>query len=331
MWKNAMGWFTSRGSKMTDSTDPNWERELISRLANDALIEQRRRRRWGIFFKLLTFAYITFLLLVMVDWSSRADLSGGKKHTALVELNGIIAPGTDGSAERITTALQAAFKDKNTQGVIMRINSPGGSPVQSQTIYDEMKRLRKKYPDMPLYGVVEDICASGGYFVAAGADKIYVSPSSIVGSIGVLMNGFGFTGLMDKLGVDRRLITAGEHKGMLDPFSPVDAKEVEYAKTLIKDVHQQFINVVKEGRGKRLKETPDMFSGLIWTGAKSIELGLADGFGSLEFVAREVIKAEDIVDFTEKDRLLEKVAKRFGASMANAVVESALRALPVMR
>jgi protease-4 len=203
--------------------------------------------------------------------------------------------------------------------------------VQSQTIYDEMKRLRKKYPDIPLYVVVEDICASGGYFVASGADKIYVSPSSIVGSIGVLMNGFGFTGLMDKLGVDRRLITAGEHKGMLDPFSPVDPKEVEYAKTLINDVHQQFINVVKEGRGKRLKETPDMFSGLIWTGAKSVELGLADGYGTLDSVARDVIKAEDIVDYTQKEGFAEKVARRFGASMANAVVESALRALPVMR
>ena len=315
---------------MTDNNG-SWERELVRKLATDALAEQKRRRRWGIFFKFLTFAYITFVLVAFVDWEGRADLASGKKHTAMVELNGIIAPGNDASAEKINTALQAAFKDKNTQGVIMRINSPGGSPVQSQTIYDEMKRLRKKYPDIPLYVVVEDICASGGYFVASGADKIYLSPSSIVGSIGVLMNGFGFTGLMDKLGVDRRLITAGEHKGMLDPFSPVDPKEVEYAKTLIKDVHQQFINVVKEGRGKRLKETPDMFSGLIWTGAKSVELGLADGYGTLDTVARDVIKAEDIVDYTQKEGFAEKVARRFGASMANAVVESALRALPVMR
>ncbi|HWI34860.1 MAG TPA: signal peptide peptidase SppA [Burkholderiales bacterium] len=315
---------------MTDN-NASWERELVTKLASDALAEQKRRRRWGIFFKFLTFAYITFVLVAFVDWEGRADLASGKKHTAMVELNGIIAPGNDASAEKINTALQAAFKDKNTQGVILRINSPGGSPVQSQTIYDEMKRLRKKYPDVPLYVVVEDICASGGYFVASGADKIYVSPSSIVGSIGVLMNGFGFTGLMDKLGVDRRLITAGEHKGMLDPFSPVDPKEVEYAKTLIKDVHQQFINVVKEGRGKRLKETPDMFSGLIWTGAKSVELGLADGYGTLDTVARDVIKAEDIVDYTQKEGFAEKVARRFGASMANAVVESALRALPVMR
>jgi protease-4 len=315
---------------MTDN-NASWERDLVTKLATEALAEQRRRRRWGIFFKFLTFSYVTFLLVALIDWEGRADLASGKKHTAMVELNGIISPGADASAEKINNALQAAFKDKNTQGVIMRINSPGGSPVQSQTIYDEMKRLRKKYPDIPLYVVVEDICASGGYFVAAGADRIYVSPSSIVGSIGVLMNGFGFTGLMDKLGVDRRLITAGEHKGMLDPFSPVDPKEVEYAKTLIKDVHQQFIDVVKEGRGKKLKETPDMFSGLIWTGAKSVELGLADGYGTLDTVARDVIKAEDIVDYTQKEGFAEKVAKRFGASMANAVVESALRALPVMR
>jgi protease IV len=316
---------------MTESNQ-SWERDLVNKLAAEALIEQRRRRRWGIFFKFLTFAYVTFLLVAFVDWKGRAELaSGSKKHTAMVELNGIISPGSDASAEKITTALQAAFKDKNTQGVIVRINSPGGSPVQAQTIYDEMKRLRKKYPDIPLYAVIEDICASGGYFVAAGADRIYVSPSSVVGSIGVLMNGFGFTGLMEKLGVERRLITAGENKGMLDPFSPLEEKDKQYAIGLMKDIHQQFINVVREGRGKRLKETPDMFSGLIWTGAKSVELGLADGYGTLDSIAREVIKAEDIVDYSQKEGVAEKIAKRFGASMANALVESAVRALPVIR
>ncbi|HUQ76799.1 MAG TPA: signal peptide peptidase SppA [Burkholderiales bacterium] len=315
---------------MTD-TNSSWERELVTKLASEALAEQKRRRRWGIFFKFLTFAYVTFLLVALIDWQGRADMAGGKKHTAVVELNGIIAPGADGSADKINSALQAAFKDKNTQGVILRINSPGGSPVQSQTIYDEMKRLRKKYPDIPLYAVVEDICASGGYFVAVGADRIYVSKSSIVGSIGVLMNGFGFTGLMDKLGVERRLITAGENKGMLDPFSPVNPKDVEHAQTLIKDVHGQFIAVVKEGRGKRLKETPDMFSGLIWTGEKSVELGLTDGIGSLDSVAREVIKAEDIVDYTQKEGIAEKVAKRFGASVASSLADYAIRALPLMR
>ncbi|HEY5896194.1 MAG TPA: S49 family peptidase [Burkholderiales bacterium] len=309
---------------MTDGNDA-WERELIRKLASDAIVEQRRRRRWGIFFKFLTFAYITFLLVALIDWEGRADLAGGKKHTAMVELSGVIAPGTDASAEKITAALQAAFKDKNTQGVVMRINSPGGSPVQAQTIYDEMRRLRKKYPDIPLYAVVEDICASGGYFVAAGADRIYVSPSSVVGSIGVLMNGFGFTGLMDKLGVERRLITAGENKGMLDPFSPFEEKDKQYIKGLMADIHQQFIKVVREGRGKRLKETNDMFSGLIWTGEKSVQLGLADGFGSLDSVARDVVKAEDIVDYSQKEGFAEKVAKRFGASMASSLAEYTLR------
>ena len=308
-----------------------WERELVTKLATAALKEQRRARLWGIFFKLLTFAYITFLLVIAVDWKGRAEMAAGKKHTAMVELSGLISPGGDASADKINTALQAAFKDKNTQGVVLRINSPGGSPVQSQTIYDEMRRLRKKHPDIPLYAVVEDICASGGYFVAAAADRIYVSKSSVVGSIGVLMNGFGFTGLMDKLGIDRRLVTSGENKGMLDPFSPVQERDVEHAKKLVGDIHQQFISVVREGRGKRLKETPDMFSGLIWTGQMSIELGLADALGSVESVARDVIKAEDIVDFTQKEGLAEKVAKRFGAGAASALAEFALRSSPAIR
>src|SRR5581483_6047379 len=277
----------------------NWERDLLTKLATAALKEQRRSRMWGIFFKLLFFAYLTILVLLTVDWKGAAEMAG-KRHTAMVEINGIIAPGADASAEKINASLQAAFEDKGTQGVILRINSPGGSPVQAQTIYDEMRRLRKKYPEIPLYVVVEDICASGGYFVAAGADRIYVSKSSIVGSIGVLMNGFGFTGLMDKLGVERRLITAGENKGMLDPFSPLSAKDKEYVQKLIDDVHQQFIAVVREGRGKRLKETPDMFSGLFWTGEKSVELGLADGYGSPEWVARDIIKAGAIVHYTPK-------------------------------
>jgi protease IV len=313
---------------MTDgnekSGDGTWERELVAKLATAALKEQRRARLWGIFFKLLTFAYVTLFLIMAIDWKD-SDIAGGKKYTAMVEVSGIIAPGTDASAEKITSALQAAFKDKSTQGVVVRINSPGGSPVQAQTIYDEMKRLRQKYPQIPLYAVVEDVCASGGYFVAAGADRIYVSKASIVGSIGVLMNGFGFTGLMEKLGVERRLITAGENKGMLDPFSPLDEKDKEHIKKLMGDIHEQFIGVVREGRGKRLKDSPEIFSGLIWTGSRSIDLGLADGFGSLEYVAREVIKAEDIRDFTITEGIAEKFARRFGAAAANTFVEALLR------
>jgi protease IV len=309
-----------------NETNGQWERELVTKLATAALKEQRRARLWGIFFKLLTFAYVTLILIMAVDWQGRTDLGGGKKHTAMVEVNGVIAQGAEASAEKVMTALQAAFKDKNTQGVILRINSPGGSPVQSQLIYDEMRRLRMKYPDIPLYAVVEDICASGGYFVAVGADRIYVNKASIVGSIGVLMNGFGFTGLMDKLGVERRLITAGENKGMLDPFSPVSDTDVKHAKQLIHDVHEQFIGVVREGRGKRLKETAETFSGLIWTGQKSVDLGLADAIGSLESVARDVVKAEEIVDYTQKENVAEKLAKRFGMGAASAVLEFALRA-----
>ena len=309
---------------MTEN-DGHWERELVAKRATAALKEQRLARLWDIFFKLLAFAYVAVILLLAVDWQS-ADVSGGKKHTAMVEVNGLIAPGADASAEKITSALQAAFKDKNTQGVVVRINSPGGSPVQAQAIYDEMKRLRKKYPDIPLYAVVEDICASGGYFVAVGADQIYVGKASIVGSIGVLMNGFGFTGLMEKLGIERRLVTAGENKGMLDPFSPQDPKDTEHVKKLMGEIHQQFIGVVREGRGKRLKDSPEIFSGLIWTGERSVDLGLADGFGSLEYVAREVIKAEDIRDYTISEGIAEKFARRFGAVAANSIVEALLRA-----
>jgi protease IV len=298
--------------------DANWERDVIEKLATAALREQRRGRRWGIFFKLLGFAYLTIFLILIL--SPRIDESLAGKHTALVEIVGVIDSKGDASADRVTAALQSAFKDKNTQGVILRINSPGGSPVQAGIIYDEIRRLRGLNPGIPMYAVVEDLCASGGYYIAAAADKIYVDKASIVGSIGVIMDGWGFTGTMDKLGVERRVLTSGENKAFLDPFSPEDEKQKKHALTMLNEIHQQFIDVVKKGRGKRLKENPDLFSGLMWTGAKSIELGLSDGFGSVDFVAREVIKAEDIVDYTQKDNLAERFAKRFGATMARAVV-----------
>jgi protease IV len=313
---------------MAENEGP-WERELVARLATAALKEQRRARLWGIFFKLLTFAYITLILMAAVDWRERAELTGGKKHTALVEVSGIIAPGSSASAEKVIASLQAAFKDRNTQGVVVRINSPGGSPVQAQSIYDEMRRLRAKHPDTPLYAVVEDVSASGGYFVAVGADRIFVSRSSIIGSIGVMMNGFGFTGLMERLGIERRLLTSGENKAMLDPFSPMEEKDKAYAQQLMGEIHEQFIGVVREGRGKRLRETPETFSGLVWSGEKSVEIGLADAVGSLESVAREVVKAETIVDFTRKEGLAEKLAKRFGAGAASTLAEMALRYAPV--
>ncbi len=303
----------------------NWERETLEKLAFAALKEQRKARRWGIFFKLLTFAYLTLLLVMLFAWRGDGDVIAGGPHTALVELEGVIDAKGDASAEKLVDALQGAFKDKNTQGVILRINSPGGSPVQSGIVNDEMRRLRRLYPNIPLYVVVEDICASGGYFVAAAADKIYVNKASLIGSIGVLMDGFGFTGTMEKLGVERRLLTAGDNKGFLDPFSPVNPKQQEYAHGMLDDIHQQFIAVVKQGRGKRLKDDPGLFSGLVWTGQKAVELGLADGFGTVESVARDVIKAEQIVDFTEKSNPVERIAKRFGAAAAKSFAEFALR------
>ncbi|HMK15220.1 MAG TPA: S49 family peptidase [Burkholderiales bacterium] len=302
--------------------DNNWEHQVIEKLAFSALQEQRRARHWGIFFKLLLFIWLFGLMLLIVGWIGKKEVPLAGKHTALVELEGIIAPGTEASAENITSGLQSAFKDKNTLGVILRINSPGGSPVQAGTINDEIRRLRAKYPGIPLYAVVEDICASGGYYVAVAADKIYVNKASIIGSIGVLMDGFGFTGTMEKLGIERRLLISGDNKGFLDPFSPLNPAQKDYAQKMINEIHHQFIQVVRQGRGKRLKETPDMFSGLVWTGQKSIELGLADSFGSVDYVAREVIKAEDVVDFTPHESLAERFARGFGGAMAKALFDS---------
>jgi len=304
--------------------DGQWARGLIEKLATEALKEQRRARRWGIFWKLLTFIYVTVIIVMAVDWKEAGDFKDGR-HTALVEIKGVIAPGSDASADKVALALQAAFKDKGTQGVVLRINSPGGSPVQAQNIFDEMRRLRVKHPGIPLYVVVEDLCASGGYYVAAAADKIYVAKGSIVGSIGVRMDSFGVVGLMEKLGVESRLITAGKNKALLDPFQPLQEAHRQIVVELIDEIHNQFIAAVREGRGKRLKETPDMFSGLIWSGVKSVELGLADGFGGLDYVAREVIKAEDIVDYTQKENIAEKFARRFGTAAMNSWLEFAAR------
>ena len=298
---------------MSDGNEANWERKVLEKLALEALAEQKRGRRWGIFFKLLGFGYLALLLVVALDLGKGDHVAEGAKFTALVDLQGVIKAKGDANAEHVISALQAAFEDKHTAGVILRINSPGGSPVQSGIINDEMRRLRAKYPAIPLHAVVEDVCASGGYYVAAGADKIFVDKASIVGSIGVLMDGFGFTGTMEKLGVERRLLTAGESKGFLDPFSPQNEHHKDHAKQMLGEIHQQFIDVVRKGRGKRLKETPEMFSGLMWSGAKSIELGLADGYGTVESVARDVFNATDVRDFSVKQNFAEKFAKQLGA------------------
>ena len=301
----------------------NWERRTLERVALAAVEEQRRARRWGIFFKLAILGYLLVVLFIGMGWVGKKDPTSSGKHTALVELKGVIGPESSASADNVVTGLQEAFKDKRTQGVILRINSPGGSPVQAGHINDEIKRLRAKYPNIPLYAVVEDICASGGYYVAVAADQIYVDKSSIIGSIGVLMDGFGFTGLMQKLGVERRLLAAGENKGFLDPFSPIREDQKEYAEEMLKEVHQQFINVVRDGRGKKLKDTPELFSGLLWVGTKSVDLGLADALGSVDSVARDVIKAEEIVDYTPRENVAERLARRFGAAMAEALVRTA--------
>ena len=299
----------------------NWERQVIEKLATSALAEQRRARRWGIFFKLLGFGYLTFLILLALDWRGDTEGLTSTKHTALVELSGVIQSRGDANADHVTSALQSAFKDKNTQGVILRVNSPGGSPVQAGIIYDEIRRLRALYPSIPLYAVVEDICASGGYYVAAATDRIYVDKASIIGSIGVIMDGWGFTGAMQKLGVERRVLSAGQNKAFLDPFGPVDDAQKQHAKSMLAEIHEQFIDVVRKGRGKRLKESPELFSGLMWTGAKSVDLGLADGLGSVDYVAREVIKAESIVDYTQKENIAERFAKRFGAGVASGLAK----------
>ena len=298
-----------------------WERNVIEKVALAAIAEQRTARRWSMAFKLLVMVYLFLVLFLGMGWLKKAGEKSSGKHTALVELRGVISAESQASADNVTSGLQAAFKDSNTQGVILRINSPGGSPVQAGYINDEIKRLRTLYPNTPLYAVVEDICASGGYYVAAAADKIYVDKASIVGSIGVVMDGFGFTGTMEKLGVERRAIAAGENKKFLDPFSPVNPAHKAFAEKMLAEIHEQFINVVRQGRGKRLKETPELFSGLVWVGPKSIELGLADALGSVDSVAREVIKAEDVVDFTPHENIAERVARRFGAAMAEALVK----------
>jgi protease-4 len=298
-----------------NGNDANWERDVIAKLARDALAEQKRARRWGIVFKTLTFLYLFLLLFVALGWLGGGDVIEKGDHTAVVELTGIIAPDSQANADDVVAGLKDAFEADGTKAVVLRINSPGGSPVQAASINDEIRRLRGLHPDIPVYAVVEDICASGGYYVAVAADQIYVAKASIVGSIGVLMNGFGFTDAMKKLGVERRLLTAGDNKGFMDPFSPLDKQQRDYAKNMLDDIHSQFIDAVREGRGDRLKENEQTFSGLVWTGEKSVELGLADALGSVAYVAREVVQAETIVNYSRRESLVERVARRFGASL----------------
>ncbi len=309
----------SKPKKEPGVDEAEWQRDLLNRLAFSAVNEQRRTRRWGIFFKFLVFAYIFFILFYIPrDWGG-ADIKLGGEHTALIEISGVIAADSPASADTVVGGLRAAFKDENTAGIILRINSPGGSPVQSGYIYDEIKRLRALYPTIPLYAVVVDVCASGGYYIAAAADEIYADKASMVGSIGVVMNGFGFTGAMDKLGVERRLLTAGSSKGFLDPFSPLKTDEVDHVKGMLGNIHQQFIDAVKDGRGDRLADSDKIFTGLVWSGEQALELGLIDALGSSSYVAREVIGVERIVDFTPRPDYFQQFADRIGMTMANVL------------
>lgn len=305
----------------TPARTPAWERDVLEKLAFATLREQRAKRRWNIFFRFVTLGIVVYGLWLAFG-SNLEDVEGVGPHTALIEIDGTIESGTSGAADTVIPALNRAFSDSDSVGIVLRINSPGGSPVQAGIINDEITRLRKLNPKKPLYVVVDDICASGGYYIAAAADKIFVNKASIVGSIGVLMDGFGFTGLMDKLGVERRLLTAGENKGFLDPFSPQTQKQKDYALQMLGEVHQQFIDVVRRGRGNRLKETPETFSGLFWSGSKAVEMGLADGFGTVDSVARDVLKAEDIVDYTQHEGLSERLLKKFGGAVGSAAAHA---------
>ncbi len=294
---------------------------IVQKLAFAAITEQRRARRWRIFFLALFFLYLTILML-MLSGDGGGEIFGSKegengKHTALVQMQGIISSGEKAGADNIIEGLESAFAHENTAAVILEINSPGGSPVQAAYIYDEIRRLRSKYESIPIYSVVSDIAASGGYFVAAATDKIYVNKSSLVGSIGVRMDNFGFVGLMKKLGIERRLLVAGENKGLFDPFLPENVAQKAHLQQLLNEVHQQFIDAVKQGRGDRLASSKDIFSGLIWTGEKALELGLVDAYGTTKSVAREVVKVESIVNFTPKREFFDRLVEGIGVTFFN--------------
>lgn len=311
----------------------NWEREVLEKLVLSTVRERRANRRWSIFFKLMTLVLVFIAIAAYFDFTfPGSDSETLGRHTALIEIQGDIEAEGSGSAAVVIPALNKAFSDHGSVAVVLHINSPGGSPVQAGMIVDEVRRLRQGYPSKPLYVVVDEICASGGYYIAASADKIYVNKASIVGSIGVLMDGFGFNGIMNKVGVERRLLTAGADKGFMDPFTPLSDKHRQHAQTMLNEIHAQFIDVVRTGRGKRLKETPETFSGLFWTGARAVDMGLADGLGTVDTVARDVIHAEDIVDYTQHEGLPERVLKKFGAAMGAGAMKAAVQsAAPAVR
>ena len=308
------------------NADPRspFEQTLASQVARELLQEQRRARRWGIFFKLLLAAYLFVFLLVYLAGRMQPEGGGlglGGRHTAVVDIDGVLSNDSPASADNIIAGLRAAFRDRQTAGVILRINSPGGSPVVAGTVNDEIHRLREKHPDVPVYAVIQDVCASGGYYIAVAADKIYADKASIVGSIGVIMSGFGFVDAIKKLGIERRVLHAGQHKDFMDPFAPLDQDEVAHVDTLLDNVYRQFVDVVKQGRGQRLKDDPRIFTGLIWTGQQARDLGLVDALGSAGYVAREVIGAKHMVDYTHRESYLDRFAQHLGTSLADRLYE----------
>lgn len=302
---------------------------LLRQFGGEWLRERRTARRWRLGMRLAWFALVLAVVWVGFTHGSRTATGPTGVHTALIEVRGEISADGEASAENIISSLRSAFDDQNAKAIVLRFNSPGGSPVQAGIVNDEIRRLRKLHPNKKVYAVCEEMCASAAYYMAVAADDIYVDKASIVGSIGVLMDGFGFTGLMDKLGVERRLLTSGSNKGMLDPFSPVNEKQQAYAQAMLDQIHDQFIAVVREGRGKRLKEEPDTFSGLFWNGQQAVANGLADHLGSLDYVAREVIHAQDVVDYSAQENVAERLAKRFGASMGAGAVGALREVTPV--
>ncbi|MBK1733413.1 S49 family peptidase [Thiococcus pfennigii] len=320
-----MNWkfWKRRKDGLIDPQDPQWERTLMGQLAADYIRERRQRRRWGNLFKLLLVGYL-FAVLIAVYSEDLAERVSGEGHTALVRVDGLIAADAEASADRVVGALRKAFEDKATKGVILRINSPGGSPVQAGYINDEVRRLKEKYreehdKEMPVYAVAMDLCASGGYYVAVAADEIYVDKASLIGSIGVRIDSFGFDKVLEDLGVERRLMTAGENKGILDPFSPMSEAQRAFIQDVLDQLHQQFIAAVQAGRGDRLEGGDEIFSGLFWSGEQGVELGLADGLGSAGYVARELVGAETVVDYTQEWDLVERLSKQMGATAASAL------------
>lgn len=306
--------------KSESNREFGWEREIIEKLALAAVKEQTKARRWNVFFKSLFFVYLFVLFGISIYPKIKNNFGvDGGHHTAVINVTGVIAEDKDANAIDIIKNLREAVKDNQTKGIILHSNSPGGSPVQSNYVYEEIRNIKKEHPNLPIYAVVSDICASGCYYIASASDKIFVNPSSLIGSIGVIMEGFGFVDIMQKVGVERRLITAGTHKAMLDPFSPPKNDETIFVQDLLNQVHQQFITAVKTGRGDRLKETPDMFSGLVWTGEASVKLGVADAYGNDDYVAKNIIGAEKLVNYKQETSLLDKMAGKLGASFGNAL------------